>query len=107
MANRIKGITVEIGVVTTGLDKALRGVNSTIKTAQSSLKDDFEKKAFVNTFIDSIELYPDKKKKGKEGSCISMVHFKFPVAYNGETVYDCSTPKETTDETIVLFSNRI
>lgn len=64
---------------------------------------DFEKKAFVNTFIDSIELYPDKK--GKEGSCISMVHFKFPVAYNGETVYDYSTPKETTDETVCLLTH--
>ena len=39
MANRIKGITVEIGGDTTGLDKALKGLNSTIKTTQSSLKD--------------------------------------------------------------------
>ena len=36
---RIRGITVEIGGDTTGLDKALKGVNSTIKTTQSSLKD--------------------------------------------------------------------
>ncbi len=39
MASRIKGITVEIGGDTTGLDKALRGVNSTITKTQSSLKD--------------------------------------------------------------------
>ena len=39
MANRIKGITVEIGGDTTGLDKALKSVNSTIKLTQSSLKD--------------------------------------------------------------------
>lgn len=39
MANRIKGITVEIGGDTTGLDKALKGVNSTIKTTQSQLRD--------------------------------------------------------------------
>lgn len=31
MANRIKGITVEIGGDTTSLDKALKGVSSTIK----------------------------------------------------------------------------
>ena len=36
---RIKGITVEIGGDTTGLNKALKGVNSTIKTTQTSLKD--------------------------------------------------------------------
>ena len=39
MANRIKGITVEIGGDTTGLDKALKGVNSTIKSMQSQLRD--------------------------------------------------------------------
>ncbi len=39
MASRIKGITVVIGGDTTGLDKALKNVNSTIKTTQSSLRD--------------------------------------------------------------------
>ena len=39
MSSRIKGITVEIGGDTTGLDKALRSVNSTIKNTQSQLKD--------------------------------------------------------------------
>ncbi len=39
MASRIKGITVEIGGDTTGLDKALKSVNSSIKATQSSLKD--------------------------------------------------------------------
>ena len=39
MASRIKGITVEIGGDTTGLEKALKGVNTTIKTTQSALKD--------------------------------------------------------------------
>lgn len=39
MASRIKGITVEIGGDTTGLDKALKSVNSTITSTQSSLRD--------------------------------------------------------------------
>lgn len=39
MASRIKGITVEIGGDTTGLEKALKNVNSTIKRTQSELKD--------------------------------------------------------------------
>ena len=34
MANRIKGITVEINGSTTGLSKALESVNKTIKTTQ-------------------------------------------------------------------------
>lgn len=39
MADRIRGITVEIGGDTTGLSKALKGVNSEIKDTQSQLKD--------------------------------------------------------------------
>ena len=39
VASRIKGITVEIGGDTTGLDKALKGVNGTIRSTQSSLRD--------------------------------------------------------------------
>ena len=39
VANRIKGITVEIGGDTTGLDKALKSVNSSITKTQSALND--------------------------------------------------------------------
>jgi len=39
VANRIKGITVEIGGDTTKLSKALEGVNKNIKNTQSQLKD--------------------------------------------------------------------
>ncbi len=39
MANRIKGITVEIGGDTTKLQTALRGVNSSIKDTQGQLRD--------------------------------------------------------------------
>ena len=37
MAGRIAGITVEIGGDTTGLNKALKSVDSSIKTTQTSL----------------------------------------------------------------------
>lgn len=39
MANRIQGITVEIGGDTTRLSTALKGVNSEIRNTQSQLKD--------------------------------------------------------------------
>lgn len=39
MANNIKGITIEIGGDTTGLDKALKGVNSEIRSTQNELKE--------------------------------------------------------------------
>lgn len=39
MADRVKGITVEIGGDTTGLSKALSGVNKEIRSTQTQLKD--------------------------------------------------------------------
>lgn len=39
MASRVKGIVVEIGGDTTGLDKALKNTNNQINSTQSSLKD--------------------------------------------------------------------
>lgn len=38
-ASRVKGITIEINGSTTGLDKALRSVNSSISKTQRALKD--------------------------------------------------------------------
>lgn len=39
MANNIKGITIQIGGDTTGLDKALKGVNGQAREAQNELKE--------------------------------------------------------------------
>ena len=39
MGNRVKGITVQLGGDTTGLDKALSGVNKNIRNTQRELKD--------------------------------------------------------------------
>ena len=39
MASRIKGITVEIGGDTSGLEKSLSDVNNSIKKTQSQLRD--------------------------------------------------------------------
>lgn len=39
MADRIKGITIEVNGDTTGLSKALKGVNSDLRTAQNGLRD--------------------------------------------------------------------
>ena len=60
MASRIKGITVEIGGDTTGLEKALKGVNSSIKTTQSALKD-----AIAST-SEKLETLKEAQKQAKE-----------------------------------------
>ena len=63
---------------------------------------DSERKAFVKTFIESIELNPVKK--GKSAFPIKSVNFRFPVSYDGKVVYTFSPPLATTDETVVLMS---
>ncbi len=63
MAGRIKGITVEIGGDVTGLEKALKSVNSTIKTTQSQLKD-IEK--LLKLDPSNTELLSQKQEKLKE-----------------------------------------
>ena len=63
---------------------------------------DYEKKKFVNSFIRSIELHPDKTRKN--GNPVKVIHFRFPVAYNGESVYDVYPPQKKTDETVVSLS---
>lgn len=58
----------------------------------------------VNSFIDRIELYPDVSRK--KDNPIKRVVFKFPVSYCGEPVFEVLSPKETTDETVVLMSHK-
>ena len=63
MARRIKGITVEIGGDTSGLEKSLSDVNNSIKKTQSQLRDvnnllklDLILSRLVDTFISRISL---------------------------------------------------
>ena len=63
MASRIKGITVEIGGDTSGLEKSLSTVNNSIKKTQSQLRDvnnllklDLILSRLVDTFISRISL---------------------------------------------------
>ena len=65
---------------------------------------DHQRKAFVNTFIESIELYPDKGRKN--GSAIKKIRFKFPVSYGGKEVYEVMSPLNSSDETVVLLGKR-
>lgn len=63
---------------------------------------EYEQKSFMQSFIDSIELYP--KEGTRRGTAVKAIHFRFPVSYKGEAVYEVSLPKETTVETVVLMS---
>jgi len=63
---------------------------------------DLEKKNFVRSFIDHIDL---EQKVGRHGMPIKNIKFKFPVAFDGSSVYDFWTPSSTTVETVVLLSS--
>ena len=77
MAGRIKGITVEIGGDTTGLEKALKSVNTTIRNTQSQLKD-------VNRLLkldpSNTELLSQKQRALKEATSTSVALAKIDEA---------------------------
>lgn len=63
MTIRIKGISVEIGGNTIGLDKVLKNVNSSIKTTQFSLLD---VNKLLKMDLTNIELLTQKQKLLKD-----------------------------------------
>lgn len=62
---------------------------------------DAEKKEFMGTFVESIELYPGRLENGK---FLKHIHFRFPVYYNGTVIDDISWENESTVETVCLLS---
>ena len=62
---------------------------------------DAEKKEFMGTFVESIELYPERLENGK---FLKHIHFRFPVYYNGTVIDVISWENESTVETVVLLS---
>ena len=62
---------------------------------------DAEKKEFMGTFVESIELYPERLENGK---FLKHIHFRFPVYYNGTVIDDISWKNESTVETVVKLS---
>lgn len=64
---------------------------------------DLEKKQFMRTFIESIELYPEKKDNGR---IISTIELRFPVYYDGQEGNEIRMPDKNTVETVCLLSKR-
>lgn len=64
---------------------------------------DLEKKEFIRNFIDSIELYPDRK---TDERIIRQINFKFPVYYDGDEGDQIRLLNEKTVETVVLLQRK-
>lgn len=58
---------------------------------------DLEKKEFIKNFIESIELYLDRKTNER---IIQQINFKFPVYYDGQEVYEIRLLNEKTVEVV-------
>lgn len=65
---------------------------------------DYKKKIFLQSFIESIELYP--KEGTRRGTTVKKIHFRFPVSYKGESVYEISLPENTTVETVCALHKK-
>ena len=83
------------------------------------LATDRERKDLLQSFIERIEIYPEKDRKN--GCQIREIRFRFPVSYKGESVYSIHFQKgekpsgsnagvyhseQSTDETVVLLSHK-
>ena len=64
---------------------------------------DMEKKEFMQSFIRSIELYPEGEGKGR---IIRRINFKFPVCYGDGEEGETIMLGESTVETVCLLGNR-
>ena len=65
---------------------------------------DAEKKRFLNTFIESIEIFKEEQQGGR---LLKGFNFKFPVFYDGdENVTHIRWDSETTVETVCLLTKK-
>lgn len=65
---------------------------------------DAEKKKFLNTFIESVEIFKEEQPDGRLLKCIN---FKFPVFYDGdENVTHICWDSETTVECVCLLAHK-
>ena len=62
---------------------------------------DKDKKKFLNTFIERIELYEIKQPSGQ---ILKKIRFRFPIFFNGEEIDEIGWDNNNTVETVVLMS---
>ena len=62
---------------------------------------DSEKKEFLQSFVERVELFPEKQ---PDGRFLKRIKFRFPVYFNGAEVDGMRWDNETTVETVVLLS---
>lgn len=64
---------------------------------------DAEKKEFISSFVERVDIYPEKQ---EDGRILKHIKFRFPVFFNGKEVQDFSWDDESTVETVVLIQRQ-
>ena len=64
---------------------------------------DAEKKEFMGSFVDYVEIYEDAL---PDGRFLKHIEFKFPVFYNGADISGMSWDKQSTVKTVCLLTRR-
>ncbi len=62
---------------------------------------DMEKKEFINSFVEKVEIYPEEQENGR---ILKSLKFRFPVFFNGDEVNEISWDNESTVETIIMMT---
>lgn len=62
---------------------------------------DMEKKEFIHSFVEKVEIYPEEQ---EDGRILKSIKFRFPVFFNGSEVNEISWDNKSTVETVVLMS---
>ena len=64
---------------------------------------DVDKKKFMNTFVERIEIYEEKQTSGQ---VLKKIRFRFPIYFNGEEIDEISWDNDATVETVCLLSKK-
>lgn len=64
---------------------------------------DMEKKEFISSFVEKVEIYPEEL---GDGRILKNIKFRFPVFFNGNEVSEISWDKESTVECVVLIEKK-
>jgi len=64
---------------------------------------DAEKKEFLNSFVESVDIYEQEQ---PDGRFLKHIKFRFPVFFDGKEVEEMNWDDETTVETVVLMTKK-
>ena len=107
--DQIASIEVSIAEVQTRMDNIRQHRISTDNVYQfllyfDKLYDQFtdlEKKTFMNSFIERVEIYPERQ---SDGRIVKRIEFRFPVYFNGSEISGLCWDETDMSETFMLLS---